>query len=132
MSLNNPYEAYQNNAIQTASGSKLTLMLYNGCINFINRALQELEDRDYEAKNHSIQRAQAIVQELMITLDQSVDIAQQMLPLYEYMNHKLQQGNIKNDPESLKEALAIATEFRDTWQEVMKKTAKSYQTGTRV
>src|SRR5699024_12217292 len=90
-------QTYQDNAVTTASGPQLTMMLYNGCIKFINQAKSALENNDFENKNYYIQRAQDIVQEFMITLDQTVEISQQMLPLYEYIYHQLQQANIKNE-----------------------------------
>lgn len=116
-------ETYQNNAVNTASGPHLTMMLYNGCIKFINQSIRALEKKDYETKNTNIQKAQNIIQELMLTLDQEIDIANQMLPLYEYIHYNLQQGNIKNDEKSLQEALDYVTDFRNTWKEVMKQSS---------
>lgn len=131
--MNTPFQAYENNAVNTASKGQLTLMLYNGCIKFIKQAIKYSEEKNYEEKNKHIQKAQAIIQELMLTLDPQADISKQLMPLYEYTNYQLQQGNIKNDPESLKEALGFVTEFRDTWKEVMKKEATtSYEQGAQV
>ena len=125
-------EAYQNNAVNTASGPQLTLMLYNGCIKFIKQGMKALEEKDYETKNTNLQKAQSIIQELMITLDRNVEISNQLLPLYEFIHYQLQQGNLKNDLSCLEEALEFVTEFRDTWKEVMKKEAKSYVQGAKV
>lgn len=115
----NAYEAYQNNAVKTASGGELTLMLYDGCIKFIRRALHHLEKGNYELKNENIQKAQAIINELMITLDPKIEISKQMMPLYDYINFQLMEGNVKNDKENLKEALSYVIEFRDTWKQVL-------------
>ncbi|HLR65148.1 MAG TPA: flagellar export chaperone FliS [Pseudogracilibacillus sp.] len=117
-------QTYQDNAVTTASGPQLTMMLYNGCIKFINQAKSALENNDFENKNYYIQRAQDIVQEFMITLDQTVEISQQMMPLYEYIYHQLQQANIKNEMKYLDEALEYVTDFRDTWKEVMLRVAR--------
>lgn len=125
-------QAYQNNAVNTASGPQLTMMLYNGCIKFINQGIKAIAEKDFEAKNTNLQKAQDIIQELMITLDQNVEISKQLLPLYEYIHYQLQQGNINNDVDPLKEALEFVTEFRDTWKEIMKKEAKSYVQGAKV
>lgn len=117
-------QTYQDNAVTTASGPKLTMMLYNGCMKFIKQAKSALENNDFENKNYYIQRAQDIVQEFMITLDQTVEISQQMLPMYEYIYHQLQQANIKNEVKYLDEALVYVTDFRDTWKEVMLRVAR--------
>ena len=47
-------------------------------------------------------------------------IAKQMLPLYEYMNRRLIEANIKNDIAIIDEVEGLVTEFRDTWKEVIK------------
>ncbi|MDY0405096.1 flagellar export chaperone FliS [Virgibacillus sp. 179-BFC.A HS] len=117
----NAYKTYQNNAVNTATGSELTLMLYNGCIKFIKQSKKELEAGNFEDKNKCIQKAQNIIQELMLTLDQKVEISKQMIPLYEYMHYRLTQANLKNDCEMLDEVLGFAIEFRDTWKQVIQK-----------
>lgn len=125
-------QAYQNNSVNTASGPQLTLMLYNGCIKFIRQGMKALEEKNYEAKNTNLQKAQDIIQELMITLDKNVEISNQILPLYDFIYYQIQQGNIKNNMENLNTALEFVTEFRDTWKEAMKKEAKSYVQGAKV
>ncbi|GGP06940.1 flagellar export chaperone FliS [Oceanobacillus neutriphilus] len=121
MSSNKAYQTYQNNAVNTASGGELTLMLYNGCIKFIKQAMKDVDNKDFAAKNTNIQKAQKIVNELMVTLDMKMDISHQILPLYDYMYNLLTEANIKNDIEKLKEALSYAEEFRDVWKQVILK-----------
>ncbi len=125
-------QTYQNNSVNTASGPQLTMMLYNGCIKFINQAIKAVQEEDYETKNMNIQKAQDIIQELMLTLDQEIEISKQLLPLYEYIHFQLQQGNIKNNVECLENALTFVTDFRNSWKEVMKQGASTYVQGARV
>lgn len=129
---NQSYQAYQNNAVTTASGAQLTLMLYNGCVKFIQQGMKAMEEKQFEVKNKAIQRAQDIIQELMLTLNQEIEISKQMMPLYEYIHYQLQQGNMKNDITSLKEALDLVMEFRDTWKEAMKQETTTVHQGARV
>ena len=119
MSKNNPYAAYQQNTVNTSSPAELTLMLYDGSLKFISRAKRAMEEENIVEKNEAIQRAQAIVTELMVTLDQSVPVAKNMLTLYEYVNYNLIEANIHNDIEKLDEAANIMREFRDTWKQVI-------------
>src|SRR5690625_7196787 len=129
----NVYEAYQNKAVKTDSGGDLTLMLYNGCIKFIRRAIKYVQEENYELKNENIQKAQAIIQELMVTLNPEIDISEQMMSLYDYINHQLREGNIKNDEEHLQEALSYVVEFRETWKQALlnikKQTSKQHTKG---
>ena len=95
-------------------------MLYNGCLKFLVRAKQAIEQKDIQEKNNAIQRSQAIIAELMSTLNMDMDISKQMLPLYEYMNRRLVEANINNDVAIIEEVEGLVTEFRDTWKEVLK------------
>lgn len=119
MAINNPYATYQNNAVNTSTPGELTLMLYNGCLKFIQQAKKEMVEGNIAEKNKAIQKAQSIVTELMITLDTSYPVAENMLILYEFVNSRLIDANIKNDPQLLDEASDIITEFRDTWKQVI-------------
>ncbi|MBB5149738.1 MULTISPECIES: flagellar export chaperone FliS [Ureibacillus] len=117
---NNAYNAYKQNSINTASPGELTLMLYNGCIKFLNLARKAIEEKHIEEKNTNLQKAQNIINELIVTLNMDYEISKQILPLYEYMNRRLIEANIKNDVEIVDEVIGLVTEFRDTWKEVIK------------
>ncbi|MFL0581198.1 flagellar export chaperone FliS [Solibacillus silvestris] len=125
----NAFNAYKQNSVTTASPGELTLMLYNGCLKFLNKAKQSIADKNIEERNNYIQRSQAIIGELMSTLNMDIEISKQMLPLYEYMNRRLTEANIQNDPTIIVEVEGLVTEFRDTWKEVIKIT-RQQQYGT--
>lgn len=78
-----------------------------------------------ENKNTNIQKAQRIIQELMVTMDQNTDISAQVLPLYDYMNRRLIEANTKNDAEILGEVEGLVVEFRNTWKQVILQTRKA-------
>lgn len=124
MSTLNPYQQYQEQSIKTASPGELTLMLYNGCIKFINQAKLFIEQKNIEKANNAIIRAQDIIQELMVTLNMDYEISKNLAALYDYMNRRLIDANISKDTQILEEILDMVTELRDTWIEVIKKTRK--------
>jgi flagellar protein FliS len=119
MAVNNPYQSYQQNSVNTASPGELTLMLYNGCLKFINLAKNAIQTKDIQAKNMNIQKAQNIVQELMVTLNMDLEVSKNMMSLYDYMNRRLIDANIKNDTAILEEVEGLVTDFRDTWKQVI-------------
>ncbi|RWR13576.1 flagellar export chaperone FliS [Siminovitchia fortis] len=119
MASRNPYEAYKNNSVTTASPGELTLMLYNGCLKFINLAKHAIENKEIEQRNTNIQKAQNIISELMLTLNMDVEISKNMRSLYEYANRRLMEANIKQDISILEEVEGIITEFRDVWKQVI-------------
>ncbi|MEK5146266.1 flagellar export chaperone FliS [Psychrobacillus sp. FSL K6-4615] len=119
MATNNPYATYQHNSVNTSTPGELTLMLYNGCLKFIHQAKNSLENNNFQEMNLSSQKAQAIISELMLTLDTSYPVSQNMLSLYEFVNSRLIDGNIKKDGTMFEEASVIITDFRDTWKQVI-------------
>lgn len=119
--INNKAEAYKRQQIMTATPEALTLMLYNGCLKFMQEGLEAMEKKDYEHTNASIQKAEAIISEFRMTLNMNYDISHQLLPLYNYVYDRLVEGNMKNDPEKIIEAQGIIRELRDAWAQAMKK-----------
>ncbi|MDD9148073.1 flagellar export chaperone FliS [Sporolactobacillus sp. CQH2019] len=128
----NAYKAYQRNSILTATQGELTLMLYNGCIKFIRQARMAIDNHDIAGKNTYLQKAQAIISELMATLDQKQPIAQEMMRLYDFVNRSLIAVNMKDDRKLLDSAENIMVMFRDTWKQVIEITQKKQPKRDRV
>jgi flagellar secretion chaperone FliS len=114
------HQVYKQNSVSTASPGELTLMLYNGCLNFLNKAKLAIRENNIQERNTNLQKAQRIIQELMVTLNQDYEIAKQMMVMYEYMNRRLIEANINNDLSIVEEVEGFVTEFRDTWKEVIR------------
>ncbi|MGD7053013.1 flagellar export chaperone FliS [Sutcliffiella horikoshii] len=119
MAMKNPYQAYQQNSVNTATPGELTMMLYNGAIKFMKLAKKGMEDKDIEMKNTNLIKAQKIVQELMVTLDTSHDVGKSMMTMYDYMNRRLIDANLKNDSAIVDEVEGLMMEFRDAWKQVI-------------
>lgn len=113
------FNAYKQNSVTTASPGELTLMLYNGCLKFLTKAKKAIEGKKVQEKNTNLQKAQAIINELNLTLNMDYEISKQIQPLYEYMNRRLIEANIKNDTAIIDEVIGLTTEFRDTWKQVI-------------
>lgn len=112
--------AYQKNAIMTASKAELTLMLYDGAIKFCNIALSGFEKKEYEKINTNLKKAQAIITEFRATLDCKYPVWEDFERVYDYIYRCLIDANIHKDEEKLQEALKYIREMRDTWNEVMR------------
>lgn len=120
MNATNMANVYKNQQIMTASPEELTLMLYNGAIRFVSESIQELE-RQNLAKSHAANlRAQDIIREFICTLDMQYDISKNLFALYDYIQFRLIQANVKKDKNQLEEAKNLLVDLRDTWAEAMK------------
>ncbi len=116
----NTANAYKNQQIMTASPQELTLMLYNGAIRFIAESIQAIEMNDLQKAHHANMRAQDIVREFMNTLDMRYEVSKGLDELYDYIEYRLIQANLKKDKAQLEEAKGMLTELRDTWYQAMK------------
>ena len=127
MAINNPYQQYKKNQIDTADQGKLILMLYDGAIKFINKALDMMPAKadDMEDIHHNIVKAQDIVVELMTSLNMDAgDISRRLFSIYMYMNNRLIEANINKKEAPLNEVKKYLLELREAWEEAAKKAPK--------
>ena len=117
----NAYETYQKQKILTATPAELTLMLYEGAIKFLNIAIMGIEKNDVEKAHNNIQKAQRIIDEFRATLDFKYPVAKDFDSVYEYMERRLLEANIKKDIEIMEEVLGHMRTMRETWVEVMQR-----------
>jgi len=112
--------AYKTQQIMTASPQELTLMLYNGAIRFVAESIQAIERKDMQKAHEANMRAQDIIREFMNTLDMQYEVSKGLDKLYDYIEYRLIQANMKKDIAQLVEAKDMLTELRDTWYQAMK------------
>lgn len=120
MALPTGYSAYQNNKIMTASPAELTLMLYEGAIKFCNIAIMGIEEKNIEKASNNIIKVERIIEEFQATLNFKYPVAKDFDQVYQYLNRRLAEANLKKDKEILEEVLRHLRTMRDTWKEVMK------------
>lgn len=113
--ISSPYQKYQQAQAQTASKPKLLIMLYDGAIRFIKAGIEGINSRDYEKANNNLCKGQAIVHELISSLNFEFSIANDLLVIYEYMLHCLIDSNIKKDVVLAQEALDHLNDLRESW-----------------
>lgn len=118
----NPYlKQYQQTQVQTASPEKLLIMLYDGAIQFLNKARMAMQNKDIEGTHNNILGAQRIISEFMNTLDLKLggEVAQNLYNLYEYLHYRLVQANIKKDIEMVDEVLVHLKDLKQTWEQAI-------------
>lgn len=120
MALNNAYQAYNNSKILTASPAELTLMLYEGAIKFCNIAIMGIEEKDVEKAHNNIIKVERIITEFQATLDDRYEVSKDFNNVYNYLQERLKEANLKKDADILNEVLTHLRTMRDTWKEVMR------------
>ncbi|GGN93217.1 flagellar export chaperone FliS [Saccharibacillus kuerlensis] len=115
-----PYQKYQQTQAQTASKPKLLIMLYDGAIRFVKAGIDGISEKNYEAANNNLCKAQAIVHELVSSLNFDYAIADELVRLYEYMLRRLIEANVKKDAAPAEEVLEHLSDLREAWVEASK------------
>lgn len=115
------HQAYQVSAIETASPEQLTLMCYDGALKFMRRAERACEEGNLAKLSEWTGRAQAVVNELNITLNMEAggEIARNLREIYLFANRHLSQSAIKRDTDGIRQCMALIQTLRDSWAEAM-------------
>lgn len=127
--MNQPYysrdlsAAYKQSTVNTASQTKLLVMLFDGAIRFLKAAIDAVDGNDIEAKAKACDRALAIVQHLHLSLDleQGKEIAVEMERLYSFAISKIVDGSRQLSTQSFKEAIKVLDILRSAWSELAQK-----------
>lgn len=111
---------YQETAVSTQNQGRLIVMLYEGAIRFLTQAIADLDQKDYEAKSHSIQKASDIIYELntVLDLEQGGQIAQNLRMLYNFMLRQLNEANIEKDTRKIQEVIDLLKELNQSWRAI--------------
>ncbi|MEW5766935.1 MAG: flagellar export chaperone FliS [bacterium] len=122
----NPYQRYRQASVETASPAKLILMLYEGAIKFLKQAKEALPEKKYDVVSGRLIRTQEILNELMISLDMKAggELSANLYRLYDYMNRRLIDANIKKEAKIIEEVQSMFVELREAWSEMIKTTSE--------
>jgi flagellar secretion chaperone FliS len=108
-------------ATETASPAQLIVMLYAGCIRFTALGKTAIEQNDFTTSRENLLKAQAIIAELMGSLNLSIgDLATNLMRLYDYMYRRLIDANIRRDAEAAAEVEGLLRGLLPAWEEAVK------------
>lgn len=115
--MRDPLARYQTMQVQTAGRGQLLLMLLDGAIERLHLAARALEKGDPQAAQKPVWRAQAIVLELVKTLDvqRGGPLAVSLGELYTWWMRQILEGMLHKDPETLRQVAAQIQEQREAW-----------------
>lgn len=116
-------DKYRINQIQMASKEQLLIITYDIGIKACVAAEKAIDVNDVEQINNHLQKAQAVIRELMITLnvEQGGEVAVSLMQLYDYMYYQLVDANVKKDLGPVKMVREMLEELKATWVEAINK-----------
>lgn len=114
-------KAYFQTQVATTSQGKLLLMLYDGCIKFLNQAKGKIEERDYAQKGILISKALDVINELDSSLnaEKGGDLAENLHKLYFYCSTRLLNANLKMNTAYIDEVIKILTGLRSAYAQII-------------
>ena len=126
MPVANPSNSYRRVAMQTAPPGHLVLMLYEGTLRFLERALTGFSIEDpaecNETISNNIVRAQEIIRELARCLDLNMggELAQHLDRLYDYFDRRLMESNLTKKEDGIRDVINRVSVLRNAWATMLR------------
>ena len=117
------YGQYRQVQIGTASPGRLILMLYQGAIKAMKKAIELIDRKDFFGKGECLIKAQDIVMELNLALDMDVggEIATSLRKLYLYVYRRLVDANLELDKQAIQECIRLMEGLYEAWKVAVQK-----------
>ena len=118
----NPYaapQAYAANSVLTASPEQLVVMLYDGAVRFLRQADVALREGAWMHATERINRADAILDELLATLNMDAgELAERLQAIYVFCKTRLIEARIDRDPVRVNQVERLLAELRGAWANI--------------
>lgn len=121
----NPYEKYikqyQTSNITTATPEKLMILLFDGALQFLQKAKIAIAENNIKDRSENIEGARKIIRELMRTIDleNGNNVAKQLFRLYNKMAMNLIKANVQRDSSKIDEVIQDITNIRWGFQKAI-------------
>ena len=121
--LNQYQSVNRQTSIIDADRHKLIQLLFDGALERIMMAKAQIQAKNIEGKNKLLGKAIEIIGGLRGFLDQEKggELARRLDALYEYMELRLFQANIKNDVAAIDEVVGLLKEIKSGWDGIRPK-----------
>jgi flagellar secretion chaperone FliS len=116
-----PWKSYRQVATKTAPPGQLVLMLYDGALRSLERALAGFAHEDPAEFNmtvhNNLQRALDIIRELNLALnmEKGGQFASTLRRLYDYFDRRIWESNVHKKRDGIEEVIRHLTVLRDAW-----------------
>jgi flagellar protein FliS len=112
----NGHSAYRRVQTETSSPAQLIVLLYDGLLANLQRAVEGLATGHQQSAHDALIRAQEIILELMTSLDpEAGEMAEQLGAIYEYSHHQLVRANLEKDEAFAVEVRELLHPIRDSF-----------------
>jgi flagellar protein FliS len=112
-------QAYKEAAVLTASPQQLVVMLYDGAIRFLRQGEMTMREGAIAHTNDRLQRAEAILEELLATLNLDAgEVATRLQAIYVFSRKLLVEARLERDPAKVGQVIGFLENLRGAWAEI--------------
>ena len=106
--------------VEDADAHKLTQLLYTAIISHLNDGVSAIDRKDNASKNKWLEKSQAGLNELRVTLRHDLDpeLASNLDNLYEYCGRLIGQAKASNSDAPIFEAINLLTPIKEAWESI--------------
>lgn len=117
----NAHSTYKNVQVTTTDRGRLLLMMYEGAIKFLKQSKMGLEENDIPKFCRFLSKSQAIIAELMNTLDfeKGGQIARDLDRLYDFMLFYLTEANLHRDGVRIQKVIELLDIIYGAYREII-------------
>lgn len=115
------HNTYQSVQVTTTDRGRLLLMMYEGAIKFLKQSKAGLEANDMAKFCRFLSKSQAIIAELMNTLDfeKGGTIAKDLDRLYDFMLFYLTEANLHRDGKRITKVIGLIDTIYSAYKEII-------------
>ena len=110
-------DSYRKTQIETANPATLILMLFDRAIVLLDKAKNEILEKNYEQKGYSLTKVNNIIAELTASLDveKGGEIATSLKRLYGFVMQQILDADKNLDTNAIDNARRIVSDLRESW-----------------
>lgn len=118
--MNNPFEQYKKTSVNTMTKGELLILLFDEAIKRLNQGKLLIEHEDYTNANVSLEKARKIFNHLIVTLDDTYQLSQELSDMYMFFNTQIIKASSSKSTKYIEDILPIVKDLRNTWVEADK------------
>ena len=112
---------YQQTQFTTSDRGHILLLMFDGGLRFLGLARRGLEQGDLAQFGHNLGRAQAVIAELLHTLDHKAggEIASNLERLYRFMLGRLTEANLTKNAQYIADVVRVLDTIAGAYREII-------------
>jgi flagellar protein FliS len=106
--------------INSASPEQMCALLLEGAQRFVGQATLAMERRDIPGRARAVNKASAIIEELMVRLnhEEGGPVVENLIRIYEWWTFEMFEGSKGSDPARLNLIAQQMGELKETWEKL--------------